>query len=116
MTPNEIEGLQLRYELALNGRREATVRANALDAELAACRAGYDAMNRRIYGPRGECFELEKARARITALELNNRALREYARHADSCGDHALGYSECGCGLDVVFAALTPATSDRGAK
>lgn len=34
MTPNEIEGLQLRYTLACNGRREAEARNKQLEALL----------------------------------------------------------------------------------
>jgi hypothetical protein len=35
-----------------------------------AARAGYAAMNTRIYGPGGECFELDKARAALDAIKL----------------------------------------------
>ncbi len=35
-----------------------------------ASRAGYSAMNTRIYGPGGECHELDKARAAHAALKL----------------------------------------------
>jgi hypothetical protein len=35
-----------------------------------AARAGYSAMNTRIYGPGGECFELDKSRAALDAIKL----------------------------------------------
>lgn len=53
MTPNEIEGLQLRYELALNGRRDAETALRELrpflrhspmcDVRHAECTCGLDA-------------------------------------------------------------------------
>ena len=50
-------------------RSVAQQRDKALTARDAA-RAGYSAMNTRIYGPGGECFELDKARAERDKLKI----------------------------------------------
>ena len=50
-------------------RSVAQQRDKAL-TERDAARAGYSAMNTRIYGPGGECFELDKARAERDKLKI----------------------------------------------
>ena len=50
-------------------RSVAAERDKAL-TERDAARAGYSAMNTRIYGPGGECFELDKARAERDKLKI----------------------------------------------
>jgi hypothetical protein len=50
-------------------RSVAQQRDKAL-TERDAARAGYAAMSRRIYGPCGECFELDKARAERDKLKI----------------------------------------------
>jgi DNA repair exonuclease SbcCD ATPase subunit len=50
-------------------RSVAQQRDKAL-TERDAARAGYAAMSRRIYGPGGECFELDKARAERDKLKI----------------------------------------------
>ena len=50
-------------------RSVAQQRDKAL-TERDAARAGYSAMNTRIYGPDGECFELDKARAERDKLKI----------------------------------------------
>ena len=76
-------------------RNVAQQRDKAL-TERDAARAGYSAMSRRIYGPGGECFELDKARAEIAVA--NDRMLslgialdmeRINARHASNERDTA---------------------------
>ena len=76
-------------------RNVAAERDKAL-TERDAARAGYAAMNTRIYGPGGECFELDKARAEIAVA--NDRMLslgialdmeRINARHASDERDTA---------------------------
>jgi|694.fasta_scaffold37196_11 hypothetical protein len=59
-------------DLALAMGELASVAADRDKAltERDAARAGYSAMNRRIYGQGGECFELDKARAALDALKL----------------------------------------------
>jgi hypothetical protein len=50
-------------------RSVASERDKAL-TERDASRAGYSAMNTRIYGPGGECHELDKARAAHAAIKI----------------------------------------------
>ena len=50
-------------------RSVAQQRDKAL-TERDAARAGYAEMSRRIYGPGGECFELDKARAEQSKLKI----------------------------------------------
>jgi chromosome segregation ATPase len=47
-----------------------------------ASRAGYSAMNTRIYGPGGECHELDKARADIAFMDFALEMERINASHA----------------------------------
>jgi hypothetical protein len=41
-----------------------------LTAELDVCRKGYNSMNARIYGPGGECFELDRVTAELSETQL----------------------------------------------
>jgi flagellar biosynthesis chaperone FliJ len=54
-----------------------------------ASRAGYSAMNTRIYGPGGECHELDKARADIAFMDFALEMERINASHARAERDTA---------------------------
>ena len=68
MTPNEIEGLQLRYELALNGRREAEAALNELRPFL---------RHSLVCNPRHECTcGLDATLAKVDASPSTSEAVK----------------------------------------
>jgi len=65
---------------AVTSLKDAEAERDKALTERDAARAGYAAMNRRIYGQGGECFELDKARAeRDTARQSLRAAEQEVA-------------------------------------
>jgi chromosome segregation ATPase len=64
-------------------RSVAQQRDKAL-TERDAARAGYSAMNKRIYGKGGECFELDKARAERDSANWSLSRAKESLRAAEA--------------------------------